>query len=34
MPIEWTVGLYNGGTDRPAVSGDVTVDPMTGEVIG
>ncbi|MBP9204967.1 MAG: hypothetical protein KBG28_13430 [Kofleriaceae bacterium] len=31
VPIEWTVGLFNGGTDRPAVSGDVTVDPMTGE---
>jgi hypothetical protein len=28
--IEWTLGVFNGRGDAPALTGSVTVDPMTG----
>lgn len=28
--IEWTLGVFNGRGEAPALSGTVTVDPMTG----
>lgn len=34
--LEWAIGVFNGTGDKPVFSGDVVVDPMTGEgeVIG
>lgn len=29
--VEWAVGLFNGTGDKPSFSGDVVVDPVTGE---
>jgi phosphate-selective porin len=29
--LEWAVGVFNGSGDKGQFSGDVTVDPMTGE---
>lgn len=28
--VEWTIGVFNGRGEEPALSGTVTVDPMTG----
>ena len=29
--IEWALGVFNGTGEKPLLSGDVVVDPMTGE---